>query len=264
MIEKCNVDIQRQDEILAQILSIAYDMLVAGSEVGRVERKMEQMCIAFGMEEVEVFVITSSIVVSVRGNDGRRYTQTKRIRSYQIDFWKLQLLENLVDKICACSVSVKEIEMERYYIERMLQEKRNANTWIKKYVIFSGICAFFTLFFGGSVRDGICSFFSGLFMKSVLEHLEDIVKNKFAMNIVAAVVSGLAACIFYNIGIADSVDKVIIGNIMLLIPGLAMVNAMKDFIGGDMLTGLLRFADAMIQAVAVAIGFALVLLPMGV
>lgn len=45
---------------------------------------------------------------------------------------------------------------------------------------------------------------------------------------------------------------------MLLIPGLATVNAFKDLIKGDTITGLLRLSDALIQAVAVAFGFAVV------
>ena len=63
----------------------------------------------------------------------------------------------------------------------------------------------------------------------------------------------------------NEVDQVIIGNIMLLIPGLATVNALKDLISGEMMTGMLRLSDALIQAIAIAIGFAIVLLPiMGV
>ena len=50
---------------------------------------------------------------------------------------------------------------------------------------------------------------------------------------------------------------------MLLIPGLATVNAFKDLVSGEMISGLLRLADALIQAIAIAIGFALILLPMG-
>lgn len=49
---------------------IGYDMLVAGSEVGRVENQIERMCRTYEMEEVEVFIITSSIIVSVKDRNG--------------------------------------------------------------------------------------------------------------------------------------------------------------------------------------------------
>ena len=52
-------------------------------------------------------------------------------------------------------------------------------------------------------------------------------------------------------------DKVIIGDIMLLIPGVLMTNSFRDFISGDMISGLLHFSEAMITAVCVAAGFIL-------
>ena len=54
-----------------------------------------------------------------------------------------------------------------------------------------------------------------------------------------------------------------IGNIMLLIPGVLMTNSFRDFISGDMITGLLHFAEAMITAVCVAAGFILSKLLLG-
>ena len=59
-------------------------------------------------------------------------------------------------------------------------------------------------------------------------------------------------------GIAVHVDKVMIGNIMLQIPGINMMNAIRDMMCGDMITGLLRLMEAIILAVAIAAGFALV------
>ena len=52
-------------------------------------------------------------------------------------------------------------------------------------------------------------------------------------------------------------DKIMIGDIMLLIPGVLMTNSFRDFISGDMISGLLHFSEAMITAVCVAAGFIL-------
>jgi len=55
----------------------------------------------------------------------------------------------------------------------------------------------------------------------------------------------------------------IIGNIMLLIPGIAFTTALRDIINGDTLSGLLGLCEAILRALAVAIGFAVVLLLTG-
>ena len=47
-----------------------------------------------------------------------------------------------------------------------------------------------------------------------------------------------------------------IGDIMLVIPGLQLTNSLRDMINGDMISGLLNMSEALLKAVAVAIGFA--------
>ena len=73
---------ESSEAILAALLQLRCRLLVAGCDVGYVEYKTEQMCIAYGMEEVEVFIITSSIVVSIKDWNGKYITMTKRIRNY--------------------------------------------------------------------------------------------------------------------------------------------------------------------------------------
>lgn len=244
--------------MLEHILDIAYDMLVSGSEVGRAERQIEKMCRAYGMEEVEVFIITSSIVVSARGRDGVIRTQTKRIRRYRTNFYKIELIEKLIEKICREGLTEEQIGKRRKEIEELCrQEQLNK---IQEYAVFCFVSMIFTLFFGGTAGDGAAAFLCGIFIRMVLNFLEPAVTNRFVINVMASMTGGFAAWSLFQIGLADSVDKVIIGNIMLLIPGLATVNALKDLISGEMITGLLRLADAVVQAVAIAIGFAVVLL----
>lgn len=250
----------KEEKILDQILWLAYDMLEAGAEVGWTERKVCQLCKAYEMEEVEVFIITSSIVVSAKGKSGRIHTQTRRIRQYQTDFWKLQLLEKLMHKIEESTLEEKEIENGRKEIEKILAKRREKWKGISQYLIFCFTCMVFTMFFGGGIREGIASALCGLGVKLVLEKAGSLIQNKFAINLLVSALSGLEAYFFVKIGWAYSVEPIIMGNIMLLIPGLAMVNALYDLISGDMLTGLLRLADALTQAAAIALGFGFVLL----
>ena len=51
-------------------------------------------------------------------------------------------------------------------------------------------------------------------------------------------------------------DKIMIGDIMLVIPGLQLTNSLRDMINGEMISGLLNMSEALLKAVAVAIGFA--------
>lgn len=260
---ECRFSQKQTEQIVDQILTIAYDLLVAGSEVGRTEQQISRMCQAYGMEEVEVFIITSSILVSVTNADGSHYTQSKRIRTYHTDFYRIELLEHLCSYICKHTPSKEAILV---YRDRISEKVKMEHRWKGTGFTYGNFCIIsmvFTWFFGGSFFDGIASFLCGFFIKHTLTRLERNVSNRFVCNVISSLAGGFTAWIFYKIGLANAIDKVIIGNIMLLIPGLATVNAFKDLVSGEMISGLLRLADALIQAIAIAIGFALILLPMG-
>jgi len=51
------------------------------------------------------------------------------------------------------------------------------------------------------------------------------------------------------------VDMVIIGNIMVLIPGIGLTNAIRDLFVGDNIAGLLRLIEAGLLALAIGAGY---------
>ena len=246
--------------LISEILQIAYDMLVMGSEVNRAERNIERMCLAYGVETVEVFVITSSIVVSVKDKNGKFYTQTKRIREYKTDFGRLSQIEDLIEFVCRKRPEPEKIAYRRLQIEKVSEAETGISAKVWTYGNYCCLCMVFTLFFGGDIRAGICSFFAGFLAKFTTEYMKHTVSNRFVTNMVISICVAFAACVMSRAGLTEAVDKVMIGNIMLLIPGLAMINSFKDLAGGDTMSGILRLAEALVQAAAIALGFVLVLL----
>ena len=63
-------------------------------------------------------------------------------------------------------------------------------------------------------------------------------------------------------GFTDTVSYSIIGAIMLLVPGIALTNAIRDLVAGDLLSGISRAVEAFLVGAALAIGtgFALFIL----
>ena len=58
-------------------------------------------------------------------------------------------------------------------------------------------------------------------------------------------------------------DMVIIGNIMLLIPGIGFTSALRDLFVGDSIAGLLRIVEAVLMALAIGAGYFLFIWMMG-
>ena len=64
--------------------------------------------------------------------------------------------------------------------------------------------------------------------------------------------------LIHGISAFQHVDKVIIGNIMTLIPGIGLTNAIRDLFTGDSIAGLLRSIEAVLTALSIAAGYYLV------
>ena len=64
-----------------------------------------------------------------------------------------------------------------------------------------------------------------------------------------------ASCVYTNA--MFSLDKISIGNIMILIPGLMFTNCIREMISENMLSGLTRLLEALFISSSIAIGFAI-------
>jgi uncharacterized membrane protein YjjP (DUF1212 family) len=87
--------------------------------------------------------------------------------------------------------------------------------------------------------------------------------NQIFVKVVASFLVSLAAIALTNAHWGQDANKIIIGNIMLLIPGIALTNSLRDMISGDIMSGMLRFFDAILVAAAIAAGYILAAQLMG-
>ena len=71
-----------------------------------------------------------------------------------------------------------------------------------------------------------------------------------------SLVVGVAAMLFVQFGLGSQVDKIIIGAVMPLVPGLLITNAARDLIAGHLVSGLSKGADAGLTALAIGTGIA--------
>jgi len=234
-----------------QGLSIALDvgerMLRSGGEVSRVEDTISRICRAYGANQVDVFVITSSIVTTVRNETA--HTETRRILSQSYDLNRLDLLNQLSRFICEKVPDQKTVEAELKKIDDSRQY-----SFRERLLIYALISSSFSLFFGGSAKDAIASGLIGLFL-CVLETFmrkQDI--SRIFISFICAFTAGLLAALAQHFNFADSADLICIGNIMLLIPGVALTNSIRDLFQGDTFAGMARFFEAIFIACIVVLG----------
>ena len=120
----------------------------------------------------------------------------------------------------------------------------------------SALAAFaFAIFFGGRVWDGLVAAAFGLLICAFQREFSGKAPNLIIYNIVTSFIVGLGVCFLARLIPGLNLDKILIGDIMLLVPGVAMTNAIKDILVGDTVSGTMRLVETIMWAGALAGGF---------
>ena len=86
--------------ILFATLDLGEAMLASGGEVRRVEDTISRILRAYGAGRVEVFTITTSIIVTVQSEEWGTLTQTRRISGQKFNLTRLCALNQLSRRVC--------------------------------------------------------------------------------------------------------------------------------------------------------------------
>ena len=250
---------EEAEQYLFYAMTIGEMLLTSGAEVGRVEDTIRRICMAYGASRVDVFSITSSIVTTMYGDDFGICTQTRRVAGMSNDLNKLDELNCLSRKICTQKPSAKEIKKELERIEKGPRYSYGTQVFI--YALISGA---FSVFFGGDFRDMLASAFIGAILKFLEAFVKKVSVNTLLKALICSIAGGFLANLAVRTGLGHHADLISIGNIMLLTPGIAFTNSLRDMFSGDTITGLIRFMESILLAIIIALGFALVNFIMGV
>ncbi len=237
--------------VLRRALDLGEMVLMSGGEVGRVEDTVSRICYAYGAERVDVLTITSSIIVTVITPRGEAITQTRRITSKGYDLTRLDALNRLSRHVCETLPSADYID------EKLCEIKgRRAMRWYLMLFAEIVIAFFFTVFFGGSWMDAAASGFVALSIFLMERIRGNIHINKIVFLLSSSFIAGAVSVATVHLGIGHNVNAIMIGAIMLLIPGISITAAFEDLLTGDTITGLLQICESVIMTVGIAVGFA--------
>lgn len=241
-------------ELIDILLDFGEAMLGSGAEIARVEDSLSRMGNSYGAVKTNAFVINSSIELTIRFEDGETVTRTRRIRSSgSTDFEKLRRL-NALSRQCVGN------RMPVAQLREAVDEIRESEISVWKSYLGSLLAAgSFSIFFGGSILDAVISGIFGLFICWLQIRFSPLTPNKVFFLFVSSVLSGAGICLVNLVVPGLHIDKIIIGDIMLLVPGIAITTAVRDTLIGETIAGITRLADCLVWAAALAAGFMLVI-----
>ena len=241
------------ERMLTCAMDIGEQLLLSGAEVHRVEGSIRRICKAFGFVRTDVFIITSSMVITAYDESNNPYTQTRRILTATTDIERIHALNALSRKICTQPMTEEEIRED---LQKAISMKRYP-LWVE-FLCYGLIAGAFTLFFGGTWLETLISLITGFIVRAGIILCDRAVPSSIFYKFFSAVVATSLAYGAVRLGIIEKVDMIIIGNIMTLIPGIGLTVAIRDLFTGDSIAGLLRTIEAILTALAIAAGYFLV------
>lgn len=230
---------------------LAYEVALSGAETYRVEETVRHVLSAYGLTP-EVAALPNYLIVSVLSENGEPITRMRRIGPHGNNFDAVERLNALSRRICA----------ERPAPEQalaLLEETRRSVQYYSFPIILLGHflgAAGFGILFGCSVRDALFAGLCGILIAFVSRFAASLKGNPLFTTLSASFLMSWLAYGLNIAGLIQNSDTVIIGSMMILVPGLIFTNALRDMIYGDINSGINKCVQVLLIAGAMALGSA--------
>ena len=237
--------------LLDMATDLGYELAMSGAETFRVEESIRRVLAGYGVE-AEVFAIPNCLIVSIITDSGKPVTRMRRIGLHGNDLDSVEKFNGLSRAFCNRKPEPAE---GLKWLDYVRSQRLHYSTPLLFLGYFFG-AAGYALFFSGSWVDALCSGVCGMLIGLVDRIMNDLKANQFFRTILESFLMALLAYALGNLGLAQSPDAVIIGALMILVPGLLFTNAMRDIIYGDTNSGVNRIVQVFLIAMAIALGTA--------
>ncbi|WP_203364088.1 threonine/serine exporter family protein [Bacillus sp. REN10] len=246
-------ELEEKYDIMDVSLLAGKMMLESGAETYRVEDTMMRIATSFGIKESHCYVTPTGIMFSIETQEPTK-TKLIRISERTVDLQKVCMVNSISRKISAGEMTVEQAYQE---LKSLQQVKMAFSLPIRIMAAFiSSGC--FLMMFQGTWYDFVPTMITGAVGFAAVIYLHRLVPIRFFSEFTAAVIIGLLSYFFVWMGVGKELDKIIIGSVMPLVPGLLITNAVRDLMAGHLISGLARGAEAFLTAFAIGTGIAVV------
>lgn len=241
------------DRLLSCTLEILQMMLESGAEIYRVEESARRICGAYGARRTDIYATTSNIILSVEVAEDEIKTHTRRIAQITTDIERMDRLNALVRFMTETQPDIPRVKAEIAAIKAAPVYPR----WVT--ALFYGVIgsAFYVFFGGRSLWEALLAWAIGVVLGVLGPLFSRTHINKFVSRFLSSFLLCASAFAGHRLGwvTPEGVGWIIIGNIMSLIPGIGLTNALRDLFAGDSISGSLRMIEALLLAVSIACGY---------
>lgn len=250
MFEKGGVNQMDGSQDIAKVSMLAGKiMLESGAETHRVEDTMTRIATAYGLTDAQSFAMPTGINFSTSFAEA---SNLMRISNRSTDLHKIAEVNDISRQIAAGELTLTEALKALQALEKT---DLSFPKWLQ-ILAAAALSSCFAIMFGGNWADFIPTFITGgigFWMMLIVLHFVEI---RFIADFAASFLIGILAIIFIQTGLGVEIDKIIIGAVMPLVPGLPITNAVRDLLAGHLVAGVSKGVEALLTAFAIGAGIA--------
>ncbi|MDO4517696.1 MAG: threonine/serine exporter family protein [Bacillota bacterium] len=249
------MDQKRQKEILILASKAGKIMMKSGAEIYRVEDTISRICLACGMDHVNVLALPTGIFIAINNEDhDDTITYIKRIKSTETDLNKISAVNEFSRQFTTTDLTIEE----GLKILDKIEKSKKYPFWARA-LSAAIVTSCFSVLFGGNAIDFGISFIVGVTCYMMSRLLETYGINFFIRGLLCCAWAAFCALVASASIDGTTYSCIITGCVMLFVPGIAITNAIRDFLSGDLLAGLARLTEAALIGVSIAAGAGIVI-----
>lgn len=226
-------------------------ILENGGETYRAEETAVRVAYALGAIEASAFVTPTVVIVSVTDETKQYHTVIRRIRKRGVNLTKISQV-NTLSRLLASRERTSEALSAESMLDHIISQPPHTAARTAAAAAFCSM--FFALMFGGSWQEALAALIIGLVLRIGLTQLEKLPVTGFIILFIAGCGISLLCELAFALSLIPSPVVAMTAVLMQVVPGLAIVNAIRDLIAGDLVSGVARATEAFVTAASLSAG----------
>ncbi len=257
--EKPPLDRETLRDVIDLALWAGQLLMQYGAETERVEETVHLLGTSLGAHWLDILVSPNAIIITTISGEEFR-TKVRRVVSLGVNM-------SVLAEVNSLSRMVSHGQLDRFAVRaelvRISSMRHHYNRWL--IVLTVGLaCAAFSRLFGGDLPVFLVTFVASAAAMFVRQQLVRHHFNPLLIVIVTAFVAGVLASLATVFRLGERPELALASSVLLLVPGVHLINAFEDLLKGHMVTGIVRGITGALISVSIALGLLLAMRLMGV
>lgn len=241
---------KEEKKIFDFIADMGETMLLSGGEVYRTEDLMLRLASFYHIEEFNCFILANGIFISAVFHD-HVLSKVLHVPISPMHLTKIDAVNTLSRSIIDQKYTLDEARIRLIEIQQLPE----AAFWKKAGAYMIGSACFCYLV-GGTLVDAGLSLFAGALVAIYFLGIVPFIESwgKAMIHIIASALVTLYACILTYFFPQLNMDTIIVGGVISLVPGVALIIGFRNLFNNDLSSGLIRLTDAVLTALCLSVG----------